>query len=153
MGSSAPADRLVAELTAMSHNDPFGSSIEHARGWLNSIDEQLNLDDRFEALSILRNVLQALRERLPLPVAAHLSAQLPLLLRGVFWEGWSPHDGIDKMTVQEFVDRIDHATSLKGVSETEDAIRVVTSVMWDELGSGIIGKIVSVLPSDFGVLF
>jgi uncharacterized protein (DUF2267 family) len=137
----------------MAHNDPFGSSIEHARRWLTSIDDQLDLDDRFEALSILRSVLQALRDRLPLPIAAHLSAQLPLLLRGVFWEGWSPQDGLDKMTVQEFVDRIDNATSLKGVSETEDAIRVCTSVMWDELGSGIIGKIVSVLPSDFGILF
>jgi uncharacterized protein (DUF2267 family) len=137
----------------MTHKDPFEPSIEHARRWLALINDQLLLDDRSEAYSILRGVLQTLRDRLPLPTAAHFSAQLPLLLRGVFWEGWRPEDPVDKMTVGEFVDRIDRGLPLKGVSETEDAIRAVTSVVAFELGSGIVEKLLAVLPESYGVLF
>jgi uncharacterized protein (DUF2267 family) len=137
----------------MSYNDPFEPSIEHARHWLAVIDDQLYLDDRAEALLILRHVLQALRDRLPIVTAAHLSAQLPLLLRGVFWEGWRSDDPIDKMSVQEFVSRIDDGVSLKGVSETEDAIRVVTRLMADQFGGGMIDKILAVLPAEFETLF
>ncbi len=137
----------------MTHKDPFGPSIEHARRWLTLIDDQLLLDSRGDAYSILRNVLHTLRDRLPLPTAAHFSAQLPLLLRGVFWDGWKPEVPVDKMTRSEFIDRIDRGLSLKGVSETEDAIRAVTSVLAFELGSGTVEKLLAVLPESYGVLF
>jgi uncharacterized protein (DUF2267 family) len=33
-------------------------------------------------------MLHALRDRLPPEIAVHLSAQLPMLVRGIYYEGW-----------------------------------------------------------------
>lgn len=38
----------------------------------------------------LRRVLRALRDRLPPEEASHLASELPMLLEGVFYEGWRP---------------------------------------------------------------
>ena len=46
--------------------------------------------DRHLAYRILRTWLHCLRDRLSVEVAAHFDAQLPELLRGVFFGGWNP---------------------------------------------------------------
>lgn len=43
---------------------------------------------RYHAYNALRAVLHALRDRLPPDVAVHLGAQLPMLVRGIYYEGW-----------------------------------------------------------------
>lgn len=62
--------------------------------WLNEICENLAWQEEPEAknhaLTILRIVLQQLRDNLPVETSAHLSAQLPLLIRGLYFENWNP---------------------------------------------------------------
>ncbi len=57
--------------------------------WLDEIMQRLGADRRF-AWHALGAVLRALRDRLPLELAVHLGAQLPLLVRGSFYEQWQP---------------------------------------------------------------
>lgn len=52
--------------------------------------EALNTYDRHHAYRVLRAWLHVVRDRLPVASAAHLSAQLPEVLRGSFYEGWVP---------------------------------------------------------------
>src|SRR3546814_6955305 len=42
------------------------------------------------AYHALRSVLHALRDRLTLEEAAHLGAQLPMLVRGIYYDSWHP---------------------------------------------------------------
>jgi len=58
--------------------------------WVDDVMRDLNWDDRHKAYRALRSVLHALRDRLPVNDAAHLAAQLPMLIRGLFFEGWQP---------------------------------------------------------------
>ena len=44
--------------------------------------------DRRSAYRALRSVLHVLRDRLTPEQAVHLGAQLPLLVRGIFYDGW-----------------------------------------------------------------
>lgn len=120
--------------------------------WLHAVAEQGQLDSTHRAYQVIRAVLHALRDRLSPDVAAHLSAQLPMLLRGLFYEGWDPTTTPQRMSLSEFLGRVEEEANLKGTSEAEDATRAVMAVLWDEVGEGTMEHLMSVLPRDFAVL-
>ena len=65
-------------------------SVEKAHVWLKELAEELGGKDRRYAYRALRGVLHTLRDGLPVEVAAKLAAQLPTLIRGVYYEDWEP---------------------------------------------------------------
>ncbi len=59
------------------------------------------------AYSVLRAVLHALRDRLTIDQAAHLGAQLPMLIRGFYYEGWVPSDKpLRQRSKEEFLEHV-----------------------------------------------
>ena len=70
--------------------DNLDASIDKANAWLTDIDAGFGTSDRRLAYRVLRAWLHCLRDRLSVEVAAHFAAQLPELLRGVFFDGWNP---------------------------------------------------------------
>jgi uncharacterized protein (DUF2267 family) len=63
-------------------------TIQQTNMWLNKLVEDHHLGDRQHAYSALRAVLHVLRDRLTSEQAVHLGAQLPTLVRGIYYEGW-----------------------------------------------------------------
>jgi uncharacterized protein (DUF2267 family) len=59
--------------------------------WLKKVAECLDIQDRDKAGRIFRAVLHALRDRLPATEAAHLGAQLPIIWKGVYYDGYRPN--------------------------------------------------------------
>jgi uncharacterized protein (DUF2267 family) len=70
--------------------DVFDSTVQKTNLWLKDMMDTLGWDDRHKAWEGLRATLHALRDRLTVDEAVHLGAQLPLLVRGVYYEGWRP---------------------------------------------------------------
>jgi uncharacterized protein (DUF2267 family) len=70
--------------------DTFDKTVQESNLWLKDVMERLDTTDRHHAYSTLRAVLHALRDRIGAESAAHLGAQLPMLLRGLFYESWDP---------------------------------------------------------------
>jgi uncharacterized protein (DUF2267 family) len=70
--------------------DTFDRTVQESNLWLKDLMERLGPTDRHHAYSTLRAVLHALRDRIGAESASHLGAQLPMLLRGLFYEGWDP---------------------------------------------------------------
>jgi uncharacterized protein (DUF2267 family) len=70
--------------------DLIGRTVSETNHWLREIDEELAWDDRQGALQALRGVLHLIRDRVPLDESAQFSAQLPTLVRGIYWEQWDP---------------------------------------------------------------
>ena len=70
--------------------DLFNKLNEPAVHWLKDMMDELRTDDRQRAWHALRAGLHALRDRLTVEEAAQLSAQLPLVIRGLYFEGWDP---------------------------------------------------------------
>jgi uncharacterized protein (DUF2267 family) len=68
----------------------FDRANQHANVWVKDMMAALGTDDPRKGLHALRAGLHALRDRLSVDEAAQLSAQLPLLVRGIFFEGWHP---------------------------------------------------------------
>lgn len=70
----------------------FDETIHVTNVWLKEIMDELDWAERHKAYRALRTTLHALRDRLPVELGAHLSAQLPLIVRGAFYEGWKPSE-------------------------------------------------------------
>jgi uncharacterized protein (DUF2267 family) len=73
-------------------------SIEQRHGWPK--------ERRNQSYGALRAVLHALRDRLTVEETAHLAAQLPMLIRGVYYTGWDPSRVPVKMHRDEFLARV-----------------------------------------------
>ncbi len=69
---------------------PIETTLHTTDLWLCDLMEDLDWQDRSRAYRALQVVLHALRDRLPLEAVAALGSQLPLLVRGMYYEGWSP---------------------------------------------------------------
>jgi len=72
-------------------------TIQQTNIWLKTLAEQMHIEDRHDAYRALRSVLHVLRDRLTTEQAVHLGAQLRLLVRGIFYDGWRSSDGFPAM--------------------------------------------------------
>lgn len=79
----------------------FERTLQKANIWLKDIGLELGVDNKEQCLVYLRAVLHALRDRLPLAEAVDLAAQLPIILRGIYFEGWVPLNGSSRERTQE----------------------------------------------------
>ncbi len=87
--------------------DVFESTLQKTNLWLRELCDALHWDDHHKAYHGLRAVLHVLRDRLPVSEAAHLGAQLPMLVRGFYYDNWKPSATPVKIkTPQEFYDAV-----------------------------------------------
>ncbi len=85
----------------------FETTLQKTNLWLRELCDALHWDDHQKAYHGLRAVLHVLRDRLPVPEAAHLGAQLPMLVRGFYYEDWKPGATPTKIkTQQQFYDAV-----------------------------------------------
>ena len=136
----------------MTQVDAFHITLQKTGEWLRDIREALDWDNDHRAYQALRAVLHTLRDRLPVAEAVHLGSQLPMLVRGFYYEGWTPTDKPVKMTHDEFLSAVaEHFRN-----DTVDPVRVtraVIEVLTAHTNVGQIGKIAHLMPRDFSDLF
>ena len=68
----------------------FDTTLHKTNSWLKELMGVLGWEDRHRAYLALRATLHALRDRLTVEEVAQLGAQLPMLVRGFYYEGWDP---------------------------------------------------------------
>ena len=64
--------------------------MQKTNSWLKDIMHEMEWQERSKAYQALRSALHALRDRLTVDEVAQLAAQLPMLVRGFYYEGWDP---------------------------------------------------------------
>lgn len=91
---------------------------------------------------LLRSVLHTLRDSLQPDEMADLAAQLPLLVRGVYFEGWSPTGASTaERSEANFIARIDAAFTDDPISDTEAAIAAVFRLLDRHVSTGEIDQV------------
>jgi len=125
-------------------------SVEKTHIWLNEIADELGDEDRQYAYRAMRAVLHTLRDRLTVDVAAKLAAQLPTLIRGVYYEDWDPsRTPLPIHDVGTFLDRVAEEGRMAGETEASVAVTAVTRVLRSHVSPGEIDEILAVLPDSF----
>ena len=68
--------------------DVFDSTIQRTNTWLKELMTELNWSDNRKTYLALRCVFQSLRDHLPINDAITFGEQLPMLIRGFYFDGW-----------------------------------------------------------------
>lgn len=130
------------------------NTIQTFNVWLKEIETSLAWQDREKSYHALRSVLHALRDRLPVEEAAQLSAQLPILIRGIYWEGWrSTRHTIRERRRQDFLDRVQKEMGNDFSIDVEEVVRTVFGVIAHHVSVGEAKDIGGTLPKDLRELW
>ncbi len=134
--------------------DVFDQTVQKSFIWLNDLMVDQEWEDRHRAYLALRAVLHTLRDRLTVDNAAHLAAQLPTLIRGIYYEGWVP---LDKPTryrhKDEFLALIGSYFPTLGNIDVEGLTRGVFRVLSKHVGEGELKDVKQVLPEEIRELW
>ena len=134
-------------MATATHLDILDRSVEGANIWINDVVAELGTNDRHEAYRALRAFLHTLRDRLPIAEGAQLSAQLPLLIRGVFYEGWQPaHVPLSYRDPEELLARVAREARLHGDTEASYAVAAVARVLARHVSAGELEDVARTLP-------
>jgi uncharacterized protein (DUF2267 family) len=126
--------------------DVFDRTLQITNIWLNEIMEVIG-PDRKVAWKVLSVVLHKLRDRLPVERAAHLGAQLPLLVRGVYYDQYQPAKQPTRChTAQEFVAEVAEWLTDTRPVDPNDAVRAVFGVLKRHVTAGEYAKLEGALP-------
>lgn len=128
-------------------------SIDHTvqltHQWINELNDQLAWNNKARTYRLLRTVLQAIRDWLPVNEASQLAAQLPTLLRGVYYEHWRPATTPAKERGKPaFLARIDAEFRNDTIDDIEGAVSAVFGFLSSKIDRGEIGDVRHALPAD-----
>ncbi|WIY00534.1 DUF2267 domain-containing protein [Amycolatopsis mongoliensis] len=127
------------------HTDPFARAESTARAWLALVGRELGTDDRVLAHRVLRAWLHGVRDRLPVGPAVRFAAQLPVLLRGEFFDGWNPARVPVPGDVAEFCEQFAAEAGIHQ-SQVADAVTAVGAALDTSCSAGNLGHVLAALP-------
>ena len=132
----------------------FDTTVNETNLWLKAVQDEIPGLDRHQAYLAARTVMHALRDRLSPGGAMRVAAQMPLLLRGVFTEGWRPDETpIRWHTAQAFVAAVAEGVPPDFPVDAETATRSVIKVLWSKMDGGAIEKIKGEVPEAIRALW
>jgi len=129
--------------------DVFDTTVQKTNSWLKDIMHEMDWQERRKAYQALRSTLHALRDRLTVDEVAQLAAQLPMLVRGFYYEGWDPTGKPLKVRdLEGFLATI--ALEFRGDDEVDpdQVARAVFTVLARRITQGELEDIEGLLPKE-----
>jgi uncharacterized protein (DUF2267 family) len=117
--------------------------------WVTDMMVQLQTTDSHQGLHALRAGLQALRDRLTVEEAAQLSAQLPVVVRGLFFDGWHPAGKPLRIRHRaEFLALVREKYAPRSDLAAEDIVKATFRVLRGHVSEGELTDIMMTLPGE-----
>lgn len=138
----------MAEPMSATGLEVFDTTLQKTNQWLRELMQHLAWADRHQAYLALRATLHALRDRLNVDEAAELGAQLPMLIRGLYYEGWDPsHKPKKSRSRREFLMDVEKQFTGDTLVATEAIALAVFKVLETHVSHGEIADVRHVLPA------
>jgi uncharacterized protein (DUF2267 family) len=139
---------------SMTGLDVFDTTVHKTNSWLNELMRLLDSSDRRRAYEALRATLHALRDRLTVDETAQLAAQLPMLIRGFYYEQWDPSGKPLKIRdLQSFLALIEQRLTPAYPCDPEAVARAVFALLAARIAEGEIQDVKQIVPSELRSLW
>jgi uncharacterized protein (DUF2267 family) len=141
-------------MTSATGLDVFDTTLQKTHSWLKDLMQVMDWQDRHRAYLAMRATLQALRDRLTIDEVAQLGAQLPMLIRGFYYEGWKPAGKPARERHKEqFLSHIREQFRDDPTIDAEGIARGVFLVLSTRIAEGEIEDVKHVLPGELRSLW
>jgi uncharacterized protein (DUF2267 family) len=140
----------------MTEAQMFEPAIAHARTWLKELAEKLDLqpEEAGRTLHALRAGLHAIRDRLPASEVVDLGAQLPELLRGIYYEGWRfANDPTRIRNRGEMLARVQRELAPDSRFSALAVLHAVIELLCAHVSAGELSHVISTLPRSIAELW
>lgn len=125
----------------------FDHAVTGAAQWIDELATELGTDDPREARRVLRAVLHAIRDRLQPNEAAQLAAQMPELIRGMYYAEWKPGRTSPRHG-KEFLELVAQTAELHGATEASLAVAATMRVLRRHISGGEIDDVLADMPAE-----
>jgi uncharacterized protein (DUF2267 family) len=154
-GPTKRGKSAVKKTKPQSSYEVFDNTMQKTQLWLKDLMEELEWEDKpHKAYLALRTVLHALRDRLTVQEAMQLGAQLPMLVRGFYYEGWTlknkPHKERHK---DQFLEHVREAFPDDVTVNAQQVVRAVFRVLQRHTSPGEIDDVKHVMPKSLQELW
>lgn len=137
-----------------SETDLFAETVQKSDIWIKETMEELGVESRRMSYDALRAVLHAVRDQIPTDVVAHLASELPMLIRGIYYEGWDPHALSQKdRSRRAFLDQIAREIPYSSQVDLVYVTRGVLSVVKRHVSPGQYDQARRTLPAELRELW
>jgi len=134
-------------MTRMIH--VFERTTHEAHEWVNDLAGRTGWGNEREVLRLLRTVLCKIRDHLPVNEMAQFSAQLPLILRGMYFEGWQPKlTPVHERHAADFVAAINEKVSDVMDYQGASDIKAVFNLLNARISRGEVEDVRACLPQE-----
>jgi uncharacterized protein (DUF2267 family) len=139
---------------SMTGLEVFDTTVHKTNSWLKELMQEMHRDDRRKAYLALRATLHALRDRLTVEEVAQLGAQLPMLIRGFYYEGWDPtRKPVKLRDREEFLSLVEAEFRADDTLNPELIAWAVFKVLANRITAGEIEDVKHVLPAEIRSLW
>ena len=118
----------------------FTHAAEQAQQWVNELARDLGWSEQ-SAYRFLKSVLHTLRDWLSPEEMADLSAQLPTLIRGIYFEGWKPDTPTWERKKSDFVICVRNSFGYEPDVDIDQAIKAVFKILDRNISHGEIVQV------------
>ncbi len=130
--------------------ETFETTVQKTNIWIKDLMMEEGWEDSHKAFMALKAVLHALRDRLTAEEAVQLAAQLPVLLRGYYFDGWSPANKPVKIhNKEELLSYVSRELPYDPEFDPERLLKGVFALLAKRISQGEIRDIKGVLPREF----
>ena len=125
----------------------LNAAVPAAANWIDDLKRRLGWQDRERVFLALLATLHALRDCLARDEAVYIGAQLPTLLRGLYYDGWHPSARPATKSRNAFLERIHDGVHRDPAVDTEQVARAVFALLAARLPAAEIEDAKAATPS------
>lgn len=133
--------------------DPFMPTLQKTDDWMEDLIAELGPDDPRKAQRALRAVLHALRDRMLPGEIADFASELPMLIRGLYYEGWNPGGGTPDRSQEAFLQDVRDELQVPADPDADHCTHAVFAVLQKRISAGEIADVRDNLPEEIAALW
>ncbi|MFI5925473.1 DUF2267 domain-containing protein [Micromonospora sp. NPDC051543] len=139
-----PDSMISAFESSLDKTNLILKDIENAYGWPK--------ERRNQSYAALRTVLHLLRDRLAVNESVEFAQQLPVLVRGIYFDGWNPSDVPIKLNRDDFLYEVRQGFPYDAEGGAERVTQVVLDTLRRHVTQGEWQDVKDTMPKDIAMM-